>query len=169
MSASKFAATFLAALAFAVVFVGPAMAQWEFAIESDTAGIEYSKASVRDEAGISSIYTECTTDLGMGLAVILSANEEMIDKHGGLSGDILYMNEAGDEVLASVDYSPGDGVLTLITPHPQTIERAWELMATAEETITVRFTLPPFPQVFEVVFPADGAETALEQIRDYCA
>ncbi|MBU1174492.1 MAG: hypothetical protein KKH72_03740 [Alphaproteobacteria bacterium] len=157
-----------AALLFVAASSGPALAQWDYGIETDVTGLEYAKVSAKDTSGAASIYTECTRGVGMGLAVILRADETMIETHGGQTGQILYMSDKGGEALASVDYAPGEGVLTLITPDRATIVPVWELIAAAGQTISVRFTLPPFPQVFEVVFSAEGAAEAIGSLGAYC-
>lgn len=164
----KLSAMFIAALALVAAGTAPALAQWEYAVQTDVNGVEYAKASVGDTSGNASLYTECNADLGMGLAVILAASPSMIETHGNQTAEILYRDGDDGEELVQVDYAPGEGVLTLINPDPRAIMPVWDLLAGAEENISVRFTLPPFPQVFEVVFPADGAKQAIGDLRAYC-
>ena len=167
-SAARAAVIPFAALAVLALSAAPALAQWAYSVEQDDHGLEYAKVSVKDTAGTASIYTECSKGLGTGLALILRASENMIAQYGGQTGQILYRNDAGDEALASVDYKPGEGILTLAAPDREEIETAWALFGKAGEAVTVRFTFPPFPQVYEVAFPAEGATQALADLDAYC-
>jgi hypothetical protein len=157
----------LAALALLLMTAMPAAAQWAYSVKTED-GLEYAKASVKDASGHASIYTECTRNLSMGLALILDAHEDTIAQAGGRIGQILYINEAGDTALATVDYAPGEGVLNLVAPDPEEIEAAWKVFKKAKKDISVRFTFPPETQVYEAVFPAEGAAEVLNQLDAYC-
>ena len=158
----------LAALALVFAATSPVLAQWAYSVEKDDAGLEYAKVSVTDANGSASIYTECSKGVGMGLALVLGASENMISQYGGQTGQILYMNSAGDTALATVDYKPGAGVLTLAAPDREEIEAVWALVGKSEEGVSVRFTFPPFPQVYEAAFTAAGAGEAIAQLDAYC-
>lgn len=151
-----------------VLTTAPAGAEWVYSVAEDASGLEYAKASVSEPTSGAALYTECTEALGLGLALILPASQSLIDNVGGQTGQILYMTETGDTSLATVDYAPGEGVLTLTTADAETIEAAWTLFGAARETVAVRFTFPPFPQVYELVFPAGGVADALARLDGYC-
>ena len=148
--------------------VAPASAQWAYSVEQDDAGLEYAKVSVTDANGSASIYTECSRGVGTGLALVLGASQNMIDQYAGQTGQILYMNPAGDTALATVDYKPGEGVLTLAAPDRAEIAAVWALIAKSAQGVSVRFTFPPFPQVYEAAFSAEGAGAAIAKLDAYC-
>ena len=167
-SAARAAAIPFAALAVLALSAVPAQAQWAYSVEQDEHGLEYAKVSVKDAAGAASIYTECSRGLGTGLALILGASENMIAQYGGQTGQILYRNDAGDEALVTVYYKPGEGVLTLAAPDREEIEAVWTLLGKAGDAVSVRFTFPPFPQVYEAAFTGEGAAEALADLDAYC-
>ena len=157
----------MTALLAGAAFATPSLA-WDYAVTTDDAGLAYAKLSGGDTSGNATIYTECTEKLGLGLALILKASDTMIAQYGGQSGQILYMNDGEDSALATVDYAPGEGILTLATPDREVIEQAWKVFATASEKVSVRFALPPFPQIYEVVFPVEGLADAMAELDAYC-
>ncbi len=146
----------------------PAQADWTYTRDTDTSGLAYAKVSIKDAASYASIYTECTEKLDMGLSLILPATADMIDEHGGQAGQILFVSDIGKKVPATVDYMAGENVLTLVAPDPEEIEQVWRLFRTAREKISVRFMLLPEPQVYEIVFPTDGASAAVTELDAYC-
>ncbi len=158
----------LAALAIVVSASGPASAQWSYSLETDQTGLEYARLGVVAPQTGASIYAECTENRDLGLALILGASKAMIDQSAGAGAPILYMNEAGDTALATVSYTPGEGTLTLATPDRQAIEAALGVFANAREQVSVRFTFPPAPQVYEVVFSTEGLAGALDRLDAYC-
>lgn len=156
------------ALAAVLTATAPAAAQWTYAIETDATGLEYARAAVDAPESGASLYAECTERLDLGLALILVASEEMVDLLGGVSGQVLYLNERGDNAIATVSYAAGENRLTLVTPERDAIEAAWSVFVNAGEAVVVRFTFPPEPQVYEVKFPAEGVAEAMGQLDAYC-
>ncbi len=156
------------ATALLVATISPALAAWSYSVETDETGLEYARAAVDAPQSGASLYTECTERLDLGLALILGASPELAERLDGGAGQILYMNEKGGTALATVGYAAGENRLTLVAPERKAIEAVWSVLVNAEETVAVRFTFPPEPQVFEVTFPAEGAAEALGKVNAYC-
>ena len=146
----------------------PALAAWSYSVQTDQAGLEYARAAVVAPKSGASVYTECTERLNLGLALVLAASEDMTNRLGGKTGQVLYMNDKGDTALTSVNYVAGDNRLTLVAPEREAIEAAWSVFAGAGDEVAVRFTFPPETQVYEVKFPAEGGAEAIGQLDAYC-
>ncbi len=156
------------AAVFLVAANTPALAAWSYSVQTDQAGLEYARAAVDAPKSGASVYTECTEKLNLGLALILGASEDMTNRLGGVTGQVLYLNDMGDTALATVNYVAGDNRLTLVAPEREAIEAAWSVFAGAGDEVAVRFTFPPETQVYEVKFSAEGGAEAIEQLDAYC-